>query len=481
MKPRIQIKASSRGMIDNEFDQSSIAAQLLKQLDISVEGILKVNDAITADQTIILVATSMEKFDDGTGNGVEEYAIAGQVIWRKRGGSWTAVHTNAKTVTAGSFQFLKAYDKAAAAPTKKALYYTADGFLGVYYYSGSETWDDDVQTLANADTKAHPMETKTGYLYIGDGNYVARLEPAGASFDDNALVMTDGYRALCIKVYNDRLAIGTFRGSNIYDIAEAKLFIWDGVVGNEEEASPNLPECGITAIEEYFGYLIVFAGVKGNIYKFDGASIKPLPFKIKNVTRRVYVKPGAVAKLDGKLLFGLSDDDADASETALQGIYVIQRAPSGELALSMDYIESGGSTLKLQVGSIMSNINASGLYFSRKNASNSKIDKSSVNSAAKATTGEFNSQQYIWSMANEGEPVVSAELLAKPLPDGTSVALYIKKDGATSWGDILHTFTSTNQNNVASLGTPLAKIIQVKLVFTASGANSPEFFALNLY
>lgn len=482
-KPLITISAPFAGQLANEFEQSRVGGQLLQQCDILVDGILKAAEAISADASISAVATDFEYFDDGSGSGTELYAIAGTAILRRRSGTWSTIRTNGQTVTAGSFQSLKAYDFAAAATTKKALYYTADGKLGVYYYNSGEQWNDTVQTFANADTKAHPMETKGGYLYIGDGNYVARLEPLGAAFDDNALVMTSGYRSLCIKTYNDRLCIGTYRGTAIADVAECRLIIWQGIAGVEEEESLSLGERGMTAMEVYQGYLWIFAGTKGHIYRFNGATISPAEFEISNVSRQVYVKPNAVAVIDNRLLFGLSDDNADASETALQGIYQIYRKkPSYPFSLSLPYLESDGGTLKIQIGAIEANVAGTAFHFSRYNNTNYKIDISSANKATLATTAEFHTQKYLLSIEDNGITIKGFGIIAKPLPSGCSVRIDYRVDGDSSWTTNSYSFNSiTNQNLIQRMGLKACRIIQLKIILTTSGGNSPELYQILVY
>jgi len=481
-KPIIKFRAPILGQIPNEYNQSQIGAQLIQQCDITEEGIIKVAEAISADKAIASVATDFEYFDDRSGNGTELYAIAGKVIWRKRSGTWTSAHTNGQTVTAGSFQFLKAYDYAKDATTKKCLYYTSDTYLGSYYFSGTEQWDDDEETFANADTKAHPLETMRGYLYAGDGNNVARLEPLGASWDDDALVMTDGYRALCMRPYNDRLCIGTFRGSALFDVEDSRLFIWQGIAGVEEEDFPALAERGITAMEVYQGRLWLFAGTKGHIYKYNGATFPPAPFEINGVTRQVYVKPGAVAVVDGSLLFGLSDDNADASETALQGVYRIYRKTTDrKFSLSMPYLESGGSKLLNQIGAIEGNIAGTAFNFSTYNSSVYNIDISSANKASLATQGVMESQVYQIAFGDNGRTVESFELLARVLPADTSVRIDYKQDGASSWTTNSYTFTSSNQNLLQKVGLKNCKTLQLKIYLIASGATTPSLYGINVW
>lgn len=481
-RPLIEISAPFAGQLSNEFEQSSVGGQLLQQCDITTDGILKAAEAIAADFTLStsVIATDFEYFDDGSGNNLELYAIAGVRIYRKRNGSWSSIRTNGQTVTANSFQSLKAFDFAAAATTKRILYYTSDGKLGGYYYDGaSEQFNDSLSTFANADTKAHPMETKGGYLYIGDGNKIARLEPLGAAFDDDALVMTKEYRALCIKTYNDRLCIGTYRGTAITDVAECRLITWQGIAGVEEEESLSLGERGITAMEVYQSYLWIFAGVKGHIYKFNGATISPAEFEIPNVSRQVYVKPNAVAVIDNKLLFGLSDDNADANETALQGIYqIFKKKPGYPFSLSFPYIESDNGTLLIQVGAIEGNVAGTAFHFSRYNNTNYKIDISSTNRATLATAPEFHTQKYLVAIGDAGTVINSFEILAKLLPSGTSVRIDYKQDNAAAWTTNSYTFTSTNQNSKQAVGLKNCKILQLKVVLITSSGSTPEIYKI---
>lgn len=484
-KPKISISGFDVGMVENENLNVPNACQLMQELEaFTRKGTLQATDLVSAGGSTTSLVTSMCMFNDGSGNGNEPYAIAGTKIYRYRSSAWSVAHTNGQTCTAGSIQFIKPYSNSVSANTKKALYYTADAVLGEYYYDGAaEQWDDTHSSSAfdNDDTKAHPMVEHAGYLYIGDGNKVARLEPNGASWDADALVLPPEWRVMCMKVYNDRIIIGCWKGTNIYDTAEAKLFVWDGVTGNEEEMAIALGETGIHAMEVYQNYLFVFAGVKGNIYIFNGATLS-LFKTIPNVVRRVHVKAGAVSEFRGKLLFGFSDDDAYASETARQGVWAIGRKTPGDpFSLSLEHLEDTGTTIQNQIGAIMPNADGSGIFFSRYNATDYKINGTSAWGASKESGGEFHSQKYTWAIGSNGEPITGVEIFAKPIPSGCSIRVDTKINDETSWitGP---TFTSSNQHLVQDLRrNSLAKIIQIRLVYTTSGGNTPQLWQVLLY
>jgi hypothetical protein len=336
---------------------------------------------------------------------------------------------------------------------------------------------DSYKTLTS-DTTWHPMTIFGDYLVIGSGRYIEYLASDG-TLTSTAVDLPLGYKIKCLAVYGNKLRIGTYRGSAFTDIAEAKLFscTMGEMVGGEFEEDVVINECGINAMIVWRNNLVISAGIAGNFYSYNGASVS----KICQVPKTDYyaanwghVYPGAITIFQGNLLFGWI-----SSSTEYAGLFMLD----DNLVLTSPFILSTGSIVSINIYSLLCvGANAySTFYAAYSDGSAYSVD--SINTGRRITSAAFYESQ-IYEIENEGESVNvdGIEIIASPLQTGNSVKVEYKIDNASSWSDWA-TITSTNQVSPVWTAIGMAKRIQIRLEFTTSSSSnySPEISTINIY
>ena len=360
------------------------------------------------------------------------------------------------------------------------LYWASNSYLGKF---DGTTWIDSFRPL-NFDWAWHPMVIFGDDLMIGSGRYIDKLDSSEV-MRLGVLDLPEGYKIRCLAVYNNRLMIGTWRGLSIYEQPEASLFSWDGSSPSFEHVW-TLKEAGIHAMIPWKNLLVVFAGVKGNIYLFNGATLQ----KIKSIPDRsnffqtgywIQTYPGAVTEYFGNLLFGISAGTSGEPKLP-HGIYTLGRkSETDPLALVGSHILSSGLDTYYAIYSIF--VAGNNLFYVSYSDGNGvyKVDKLNIDS--RIISGAYwESQIYEISQTDLPVPVKGVEVIAQPLASNNSITVKYKLDNASSW-TTLGTITAANQNKVLLGIKSLAKTIQIRLEFTTNPLNnySPKISQIRIY
>jgi len=203
-----------------------------------------------------------------------------------------------------------------------------------------------------------------GYLYVGNGNAVAKVEltPANPGVSPSvsityiALDLPDGQYITCIEEFGTNIVVGTQGSGSAYsknNIQVARLYAWNrqaGTLGNPGLA--DLPvifnEKGINAILQYANRLYISAGVRGNIYVSDGTNytkIKTLPYIETNYSAPSTVFKNAMSITEnGNLLVGLSGGFNNISRPSIYEIDLHTEGYPVSSILPTDIPQSGPST-----------------------------------------------------------------------------------------------------------------------------------------
>jgi hypothetical protein len=231
-----------------------------------------------------------------------------------------------------------------------------------YYCTDASLIDEDgVSRAIDSDTLWHPLKEYLGCLFGGAGRYIFKLESDG-TFTARALTLKEGVKIKSLEVYGDKLVIGTWAGTILNEKSEAYLFTWDGV-SEFPIQSLYLQENGINGMALFENILIIFAGIKGNVYLFDGVNLK------KELTLNVmkaisvgdgtddwypFVIPGGVCQWGDKILVGVSVENggSDATTGRFPGIYVFGRT-TAQSPISYDIILPENNYTQLYFGSVM--------------------------------------------------------------------------------------------------------------------------------
>lgn len=205
------------------------------------------------------------------------------------------------------------------------------------------------------DSNYHPIIPFLNFLAVGNERYLATWD--GAFYDPNAIVLPVGWKVRCFAFWREYLAIGVWRGTNITDYDNGRIYFWDGIAPTFNFFI-DVPEGQINAMSGRDTDLYLVAGYRGNLMVYQGAyfqnnggakstKIKRLPKLARADT--IEVLPGAMNFWRQLLHIGAAG--SISSSTFEQGVYswgsLNQKYPD---TLSYDYIPSTsntGSTVKI--------------------------------------------------------------------------------------------------------------------------------------
>jgi hypothetical protein len=242
--------------------------------------------------------------------GTDIFCYAGNGHIYKKETPWTDENTNTQTGVGNGMAVMGTI-----------LYYAADAKLGKRTAGGVYT--DNFQTFTGGATNAwHPMKlfSPAGGLCIGDGRYIATMDYDGVTFTATDLTLPLNTVVKCLEVFGDYLVIGTYEGTNVYDNNIATLYFWDGT-SSSYNFKLELNESGIHALQNTPNGLMIVAGVRGNVYMYNGGSLVKI-FRLPTFARTgsTYneVYPGAIAQNGGVALIGVAGAKTDtASKTGV--------------------------------------------------------------------------------------------------------------------------------------------------------------------
>jgi len=168
------------------------------------------------------------------------------------------------------------------------------------------------------DTEWHPAARFLNFLVFGNERYLAKYE--APLYEPNKIVFGAGWRVRCFSYWQEYLAIGCMKGSNIYDFDQGRVYFWDGY-------SPtfnfyiDVPEGGINALLGTRGSLYIWAGYHADLLSYTGGSqakkLKEVPLLLPQDYAEVY--PGAVAMWMANPRYGLAGNSNSAE--IQKGVY----------------------------------------------------------------------------------------------------------------------------------------------------------------
>lgn len=251
-------------------------------------------------------------------------------VYTNSSGSWAVIAGNTTSSAAGN----------GLAIWKGYLFVARNAALDVYGpLSGGAAWSNGWQTWSGSeqDDSFHPMlVAQDDMLYIGAGRYVSSIaETSGSTFapgtgatytwNSQALDLPNKYRVKCMEELGTLLMIGTWQGTNVYDVKIADIFPW-----NRTDTSFGLPirlnEFGVHQMKNINNVLWLTAGLQGSVYTTNGSTtvlMRKLPLYTRNVeTAYFQFYPGAATQKDDRYMFGVSRGTG-ASTIPAQGVYSV--------------------------------------------------------------------------------------------------------------------------------------------------------------
>ena len=316
----------------------------------STPGLLKVAQKLTKDTSTTITALCRARVSSSNGAQYWFSYTDGKIWEHTSGGTWRLVHTTTPAAgTAGCF---------GAIEYQGYIYWATQSRLHRILVSEADDNDwstdavEDWATFTITETAFHPMLIQNQVLFIGDGNYVAQVD-AGV-FTADALDLKTPLRVKSLgKLFTD-LLIGTYVADNV---TETEILRWNTWSVSFTNSDP-LPEIGVNAFLHFDNFVLAQAGVRGNIYFYDGVKLEPYKKIPGDYSPTAYgeVYPTAVGRLGELVLFGFSNGSGNPAD---QGVYQFGRYDRDyPYVLDMPYpiSERSGSDLVLsgiEIGGVL--------------------------------------------------------------------------------------------------------------------------------
>ena len=431
-------------------------------------GLLKVAQKLTKDSSTVV--TEFCKVGVNCSNGIRYwFSSTSGKVWQEKAGTYTLVYTTSPAAGTALCS--------GAAEYQGYLYWATQSRLHRIPIASSQA-DGAAAWTANAvpnwamfsitDADFHPMwsHTATLILYIGDGNYVSQVD--GSTFSANALDIKTPLRIKSLGEIGTDLLIGTYVADTVNKTEIIRWNTWSVSFTN----SDSIDEVGINAFLPADNFVFVQAGLSGNIYIYDGEKLelyKRIPGDY-SPTKYGSVNPYSVGNLAGQILFGFSNGSGDPADELVYRIARADRDHPYIMDAPFPISERSGGEFVLtgvEIGAIL--VSGFNVYVAWKNGSSYGIDKLDWNT--KLSGAYFETRVAVInreSFANFAKVVMAYA----SLPASTSITIQYSKNYA-AYVDTTEV-DDTDRNIVYSDIGIEATTIQVKIIVTTSGNNSPE-------
>jgi len=320
----------------------------VRNLDISsIPGIARLNN-ILAKKSVAVVDAQVKWFVRDPVTSANVYAIdSNGVVYNSAdsGATWAELSDRG-----GQGQGMAIW--------RNYLFVAGDTAIDVYGpLDSSPTWTTGWSGLTlTSDVLWHPMfvSKNDSKLYIGGGNIVSSIDQATGTFAPgtgstytataNALDLPSAYRIKCIEELGNNLMLGTWQGTNVYDVRVADIFPWDRSAVSFGQPVV-IPEYGIHAMKNVGNSLIVLVGTTGTIYRTDGVNatiIGKLPIDLSG-GKYIEYYPGALTYYKNKIFFGVGHTALTVGGVATtiggMGVYSLQTTSKGNI-LNLEHLPS---------------------------------------------------------------------------------------------------------------------------------------------
>ena len=240
----------------------------------------------------------------------------------------------------------------------------ADDYLNEMAIAGN--WGSDINSTAGWPKKLnqsmwHPMCVQSIYLFIGNGVELASVDDTMIFTSSGTASVTlpdmpTGNEINSIISFGEDILLGVgFRSSGGSSYETGTIRRWD-LSSSTYTDIKNVPDNGVYAMVFWENTVIVFAGLRGNIYSFDGTNLTKIKVLPHNSSAAVgnydlaVINPGSVCVFDGKVAFALASQQSSSNDKTFHaGIYVLGRVANGyPLALVCAYYHVDDDILALE-------------------------------------------------------------------------------------------------------------------------------------
>jgi hypothetical protein len=472
-KPVLITNWNNGGLADSKW--SGVADSLYRMVGVDVHSepaVLKAEQKLTKDSGSTVSEFVKWQVTSSNGNTYHFSSQSGKIWERNSSGTWSLVYTVAPA--AGSASILGAIEHngyivwATQSRLHRILATNANGAAN-WTANATANW----QTFTNANSSYHPMVEQNLNLYIGDGNFLAEWD--GTTFTANALDIKSPLVIKSLGKLSTDVLIGTEVDSNI---TKTEILRWNTWSVSFSSSDP-IEEVGINAFLPADNYVYVSAGRTGNIYVYDGVTLE-LFKKVQgdySATATCIIHPDAVSNLQGQVLFGISNV---AGNPNLQGVYRLGRHSRNYnwiMDLAYPISERSGGNLVLsgiEIGSIITR--GEKIFVSWKNSTTYGVD---ILDYTNKLDGAYFESRIMRPDRYNFSTFTKFDMPYNSLPASTAITLYYDKNYAG-------TYTTPSSPQVTDVDRKIitleegveATTLQLKVVFTCSGNNSPSLEAI---
>lgn len=370
---------------------------------------------------------------------------------------------------------------------------TSSGITSSNWTLGWKTIDSDVLW--------HPMITSKldTKLYGGAGKYIFTLEEVSGStfapgnsatfnWSYRALgTIPTGYRVKCLEELGNNLLIGTWQGTNIYDIRDATIFTWDG--GASTYGQPIIiDDYGVHAMKNIGNSVIVLAGINGTIRKTDGVNAYIIGQIPTDLSGGKYLEfyPSSICSYKNKVFFGTGNGGSTA--IGGQGVYSLEQTGKGNI-LNLEHLNSSltdGSAASVKISALIPITRDTLLFASQYDGSTYGIDLTSATSYAYSTnySGYFDTPLFKVGTPLNKRTFAQIEFqFAKPLATGEGIQLSYRNnlnDSFTTIGSYTYSTIGAKLSYTTRANIPECEFVQVRVGILGTSTTTPQFKSVTL-
>jgi hypothetical protein len=290
------------GLSDSKFSGQPNSLYKLVGFDLhTTPGLLKVAQKLTKDSGSTVDEFVKCQIVSTNGHTYHFSSTSGKIWERTELGVWSLVYTTIPSAgDAGCLGALEYQDY---------IYWATEDYLHRIKASDGE---GDAEWTANSapnwkvfdvtDPEFHPMVEQNGVLYVGDSNQLAQVDTG--VFSSNALDIKTPLRIKCLGKMGTDVLIGTYVNDSVN---KSQIIRWD-TYSVSFTSDDEIEEVGINAFIPGDNVIYVNAGLRGNIYVYDGEQLQlfskiPGEYSTSEYGR---LHPNAAANFNGKVLLGFS-------------------------------------------------------------------------------------------------------------------------------------------------------------------------------
>lgn len=364
--------------------------------------------------------------------------------------------------------------------------------------SGGAAWTNNWKTI-DSDADWHPMivSNNDDMIYGGAGRYVFSIEEnagqtfapgtaATFTFTQQALDLPYAYRIKCIEELGNNLMLGTWQGTNIYDIRVADIFPWDRASVSFGQPI-KLVEYGVHALKNINNQLFILAGINGTVFRSDGVNafiVGQIPIDLSG-GKYLEWYPGAICSYKNKVFFGVGQGGSTA--IGGMGVYSLQQTAQGNI-LNLEHLVStlsDGSSNPLKPSALLPISRDSLLVGWRDNATYG-IDLTTNTSYAYTTdySGYFDSPVYVVGTLRNKRTFEKVIIqFAKELATGQGIKISYRvnlTDSFTALGTFTYTALGAVESHETVANIPACEMVQIRVALLGTSTTTPQLKTITL-